>query len=38
MQNGGDIETVFRRLVTAIAEIERSVPFLYDQRLGYLTS
>lgn len=38
MQPGGDIEAVFRRLVTAIAEIEQSIPFLYDQRLGYLTS
>jgi len=38
MQSGGDIEAVFRRLVKAIAEIEQSIPFLYDQHLGYLTS
>ena len=38
MQPGGDIEAVFTRLVTAIMKIEKSVPFLFDERLGYLTS
>jgi len=38
MQQGGDIETVFRRLLTAVAEIEKSVSFMFDSRLGYLTS
>ena len=38
MQPGGDIKAVFSRLVKAVNEIEVSVPFLFDQRLGYLTS
>jgi len=38
MQPGGDIKSVFSRLMTAVSEIEKSIPFLYDQRLGYLTS
>lgn len=38
MQQGGDIEAVFSRLVTAVKEIEKSVSFLFDPRLGYLTS
>jgi len=38
MQQGGDIEAVFSRLMKAVKEIERSVSFMFDQRLGYLTS
>ncbi len=38
MQPGGDLKAVFSRLVSAVNAIEKSVPFLYDQRLGYLTS
>jgi len=38
MQKGGDIQAVFIRLVTAVKEIEKSVPFMFDPRLGYLTS
>lgn len=38
MQAGGDIEMVFSRLVKAVSEIEKSIPFLYDTHLGYLTS
>ncbi len=38
MQQGGDIEAVFDRLVVATREIEKTVSFLFDQRLGYLTS
>ncbi|MDX2481816.1 MAG: phosphagen kinase [Desulfuromusa sp.] len=38
MQQGGDIEAVFTRLVTAVKEIEKSVSFMFDQRLGYVTS
>lgn len=38
MQQGGDIEAVFDRLVVAVREIEKTVSFLFDQRLGYLTS
>jgi creatine kinase/arginine kinase len=38
MQQGGDIETVFRRLLQAVTEIGRSISFMFDSRLGYLTS
>lgn len=38
MQQGGDIEAVFPRLVIAIKEIEKSVSFLFDSHLGYLSS
>ena len=38
MQQGGDIEAVFTRLVTAVQDIEKSVSFMFDPRLGYLTS
>ncbi len=38
MQQGGDIEAVFTRLVTAVKEIEKTVTFMFDQRLGYVTS
>ncbi len=38
MQQGGDIEAVFSRLINAIKEIEKSVTFMFDPRLGYLTS
>ena len=38
MQQGGDIEAVFSRLVAAVKEIEKSVSFMYDSRLGYLSS
>ena len=38
MQKGGDIEAVFSRLVNAINEIGKSVSFLSDPHLGYLSS
>ncbi|MCK5913391.1 MAG: hypothetical protein KAG12_05895, partial [Desulfuromusa sp.] len=38
MQKGGDIEAVFSRLVTAVKEIEKTVSFMFDSRLGYLSS
>lgn len=38
MQQGGDIQAVFNRLLNGIKEIESSVSFSYDSRLGYLTS
>lgn len=38
MQQGGDIEAVFSRLMTAVKEIEKTVSFMFDQRLGYLSS
>merc|ERR1711921_43117 len=37
MQMGGDIGQVFRRLTTAVNEIERRVPFSHQDRLGFLT-
>ena len=38
MQMGGDILEVFTRLVSAIKEIEKKVPFSYSEHLGYITS
>ena len=38
MQQGGDIQTVFNRLLNGIKKIENTVSFSYDSRLGYLTS
>ena len=38
MQKGGDIKEVFTRLVLAIGEIEKKVPFSFSPHLGYLTS
>ena len=38
MQQGGDIEAVFSRLMTAVNQIEKSVSYMFDPRLGYLTS
>jgi creatine kinase/arginine kinase len=38
MQMGGDILSVFTRLVSAIKEIEKKVSFLYSEHLGYITS
>jgi creatine kinase/arginine kinase len=38
MQQGGDIEAVFTRLANAVKQIERSIPFLYSDHLGYITS
>ena len=38
MQQGADILEVFTRLARAAEEIEKIVPFAYDQNLGYLTS
>ena len=38
MQMGGDIKSVFIRLVLAIKEIEKKVSFSYNDHIGYLTS
>ncbi len=38
MQKGGDIKRVFNRLVKAIKKIEKDIPFLYHNRLGYISS
>lgn len=37
MQKGGDLCQIYRRLVTAVGEIEKNVPFSHDERLGFLT-
>jgi len=37
MQMGGDLGQVYRRLVTAVNDIEKRIPFSHDDRLGFLT-
>ncbi|KAH9500179.1 hypothetical protein Btru_077420 [Bulinus truncatus] len=37
MQKGGDIGSVYKRLVTAIKALEEKLTFARDDRLGYLT-
>ncbi|XP_059479996.1 arginine kinase-like [Neocloeon triangulifer] len=37
MQPGGDLGQVYRRLVTAVNDIEKRVPFSHHDRLGFLT-
>lgn len=37
MQKGGDLGEVYRRLVTAINEIEKRIPFSHHDRFGFLT-
>lgn len=37
MQMGGDLGQVYKRLVTAVNEIEKRVPFSHHDRLGFLT-
>jgi len=37
MQKGGDLGEIYRRLVNAVKEIEKKVPFSHDDRLGFLT-
>lgn len=38
MEQGGSIQSVFNRLFNAVSLLEDKIPFLYDKRLGYLTS
>lgn len=38
MEQGGGLRSVFTRLTAAVEQIGRKVPYLYDERLGYLTS
>ena len=38
MQPGGDINAVFTRLISAIKQLEKTLTFSFDDRLGYLTS
>jgi len=37
MQMGGDLGQVFRRLATAVNDIEKRIPFSHHDRLGFLT-
>lgn len=37
MQMGGDLGEVYRRLVSAVNDIEKRVPFSHNDRLGFLT-
>nr|CAD7598006.1 unnamed protein product [Timema genevievae] len=37
MQPGGDLGQVYRRLVTAVNDIEKRIPFSHHDRLGFLT-
>jgi len=37
MQMGGDLGQVYRRLVSAVNDIEKRVPFSHNERLGFLT-
>lgn len=37
MQKGGDLGEVYRRLVTAVNDIEKRIPFSHNDRLGFLT-
>lgn len=37
MQMGGDLGQVYRRLVTAVNDIEKRIPFSHHDRLGFLT-
>lgn len=38
MEKGGDIAAVFNRLSTGVASLETTLDFLFDDRLGYITS
>jgi len=37
MQKGGDLRAIYARLVNAVNEIEKRIPFSHDNRLGFLT-
>lgn len=37
MQMGGDLGTVYRRMVEGVRSIEKKVPFSHSDRFGYLT-
>ncbi|XP_058124272.1 arginine kinase 1 isoform X1 [Anopheles ziemanni] len=37
MQMGGDLGQIYRRLVTAVNDIEKRIPFSHHDRLGFLT-
>lgn len=37
MQMGGDLGQIYRRLVSAVNDIEKRIPFSHHDRLGFLT-
>ena len=37
MQKGGDLKAVYSRLVNAVNEIEKKIPFSHHDRFGFLT-
>lgn len=37
MQKGGDLGEIYRRLVNAVNDIEKRIPFSHHDRLGFLT-
>jgi len=37
MQKGGDLKAVYARLVNAVNEIEKRIPFSHHERFGFLT-
>ncbi|XP_025412471.1 arginine kinase [Sipha flava] len=37
MQQGGNLGEVYKRLVTAVNEVEKNLPFSHHDRLGFLT-
>ncbi|KAJ2948198.1 hypothetical protein O0L34_g10008 [Tuta absoluta] len=37
MQMGGDLKQVYKRLVDAVNDIEKRIPFSHNERLGFLT-
>jgi arginine kinase len=37
MQMGGNLGEVFRRLTTAVNDIEKRVPFSHNDRLGFVS-
>ncbi|OQV14425.1 Arginine kinase [Hypsibius exemplaris] len=37
MQKGGDLLTIYKRLIQGVQQIEAKLPFSHDERLGFLT-
>jgi len=37
MQMGGNLGEVFRRLTTAVNDIEKRIPFSHNDRLGFVS-
>lgn len=37
MQKGGDLKTIYSRLVAAVKTLEKSLSFVHDSRLGWVT-